>query len=115
MIEEILERFILPRLRFKVIAGDCVEQRGPLMTRWMLYKGKSFNVCIHRFHRSDMDRAFHDHPWHFCAVLLTGGYREHTPQGSFWRRRFSVLLRPAYISALGGDCKSRLHASDSNE
>lgn len=36
------------------------------------------NVYVHRFMRSDDDRALHDHPWWNTSILLLGRYREHT-------------------------------------
>lgn len=38
-----------------------------------------FHFHIHIFHRSDMDRVMHDHPWNFCTIILRNGYIEHTP------------------------------------
>lgn len=35
---------------------------------------------IHVILRSDLDRAYHDHPWAYCTVILRGGYWELTPQ-----------------------------------
>ena len=37
------------------------------------------NVYIHRFARSDDDRALHDHPWPWASVVLQGCYDEHVP------------------------------------
>jgi len=82
-------------LRFKVIADPCKPELGPLMIRYMLIRTPWFSLYLHRFLRSDNDRHFHDHPWNFWTLLLSGGYREHTPDGTFWRRRLSLLYRPA--------------------
>jgi len=54
-----------------------------------------FNVFIHQFMRSD-DQVFHNHPWNWSAsLILKGGYWEHTPKGTFWRRpgSFRILRR----------------------
>lgn len=87
---------ILDRLPRRVIQPDCPEGKvgAPLMTRYLLFRRESFGVFLHHFHRSDLDE-FHDHPWTFVTILLSSGYVEHTPNGNFWRRRFSVLVRPA--------------------
>lgn len=37
------------------------------------------NAYVHRFLRSDDDRALHDHPWSWVTVLLDGSYWEHVP------------------------------------
>lgn len=46
------------------------------------------NAYLHLFLRDDDDRALHDHPWHWCSILLFGGYIEHTiDAGGIHRRR----------------------------
>lgn len=83
------------RLRHKVIYDGCRPDLGPMLVRYFLLRTRWFSLYLHHFVRSDNDRHFHDHPWGFCTFLLTGGYWENTPGGRFWRRRFSVLCRPA--------------------
>ncbi len=40
-----------------------------------------FNIFLHRFHSSDDDRAYHDHPWTWWgSFILCGGYWEHKSQ-----------------------------------
>jgi hypothetical protein len=87
-------RYLDANFKKRVILDPCAEL-GPLLTRWFVYRSNRVGVFVHLFHRSDNDRHFHDHPWDFCSLLLSGGYVEHTPAGAFWRRRFSVLFRPA--------------------
>lgn len=41
--------------------------------------GEGRNVYIHRFLRSDDDRALHDHPWPWRTIVLEGEYLEHRP------------------------------------
>ena len=77
------------------VIWSCQRDRGPLLTRYFLVKTRLFGLYLHRLHASDEDRALHDHPWSFVTVLLSSGYYEHTPDGRFWMRRFSVLYRPA--------------------
>lgn len=74
---------------------SCQAEKGPLFTRYYLFESKPLSVYLHHFHASDDDRAFHDHPWSFVTFLFHHGYWEHTPKGRFWRRRFSLLRRPA--------------------
>lgn len=58
-----------------VIGGEA----DPYMLRWWLIpRNRWFNVYLHRFLRSDDDRALHDHPWWNLSVLLDGRYVEHT-------------------------------------
>jgi hypothetical protein len=49
------------------------------MERWFVIpKNRFFNIYLHRFLRSDDDRALHDHPWWNISILLLGKYTEHT-------------------------------------
>lgn len=85
----------------KRVIWSCTASRGPLLTRYYLVQTALFSIYLHHLHTSDEDRALHDHPWSFVTFLLSGGYFEHVPSeqvmGSkrVWRRRFSVLYRPA--------------------
>lgn len=48
------------------------------LQRWFVVPRNTFaNVYLHRFLRSDDDRALHDHPWDNTSVILTGHYLEH--------------------------------------
>lgn len=54
----------------------------PYLYRWYLIpKNKWFNIYLHRFMRSDDDRALHDHPWWSLGMILSPGgvYVEHMP------------------------------------
>lgn len=53
---------------------------NPYLLRWFLIpKNRIFNIYLHKFCRSDDDRALHDHPWLFNAsFLLRGDYIEHS-------------------------------------
>jgi hypothetical protein len=49
----------------------------PYMLRWYLIpRNPLLNVYLHKFLRSDDDRALHDHPWWFVSLILRGGYLE---------------------------------------
>lgn len=51
----------------------------PYMLRWwVIPRNRWFNIYLHRFLRSDDDRALHDHPWPNMSYLLDGSYTEHT-------------------------------------
>jgi hypothetical protein len=86
----------------KRVIWACDWMRGKLLTRYFLLRTPVFAVYLHHLHVSDEDRALHDHPWSFVTFLLSSGYYEWTPVGQgvgavvrTWRRRFSVLYRPA--------------------
>lgn len=53
---------------------------GPgYLDRWFIIpRNRFFNIYLHRFLRSDDDRALHDHPWINLSYLLEGEYIEHT-------------------------------------
>lgn len=70
-----LQRIVERRLPDIVIGG----QDDPYMERWwVIPRNRFFNVYLHRFLRSDDDRALHDHPWCNVSILLQGTYLEHT-------------------------------------
>lgn len=71
----------------------------PYLKRWYLIPRNRFlNIYLHRFLRSDDDRALHDHPWINCSILLDGEYTEHTIMAG-------GVNRHARYAA--GDCKFR--------
>lgn len=52
---------------------------NPYLMRWyVIPRNRFLNIYLHRFCRSDDDRALHDHPWINCSILLAGRYVEHT-------------------------------------
>lgn len=93
-----------PRRR---VIWSCDAARGPLLTRYYLLDTRLVAIYLHHLHASDEDRALHDHPWSFVTFLLSSGYWEWVPNDDvgeaiamgptvgLWRRRFSVLYRPA--------------------
>lgn len=72
----------------------------PYLQRWyVLPRNRLLNIYLHRFLRSDDDRALHDHPWVNLSILLSGSYVEHTiAAGGIHCRR----LRPAGALKLRG-------------
>lgn len=56
-------------------------RQNPYLHRWwLLPRNPFFNVYIHKFSRSDDDRALHDHMYANISWLLQGYYLEHTIQ-----------------------------------
>lgn len=52
---------------------------NPYMLRWwVIPKNRFFNIYLHKFLRSDDDRALHDHPWWNLSYILDGAYTEET-------------------------------------
>ena len=80
-----------PSLRPFVIG----EPDKPYLKRWfVLPRNRWCNIYLHHFHRSDDDRALHDHPWASVSILLKGRDIEHMQGGrhrlcrptfAFWR------------------------------
>ena len=69
---------------------DCGQ---PYLERWILWFG--FTLRLHKFHKGDDDRAFHDHPWWFITLPLEP-YLEKTPDGTLTVVR---ALRPHFRTA----------------
>ena len=70
-----IERILNSLLSCKVIV-NC--DREPYLHRWYLIRTTRFAVFIHKFIRSDEDRALHDHPWNFFVIPIWRGYIEHS-------------------------------------
>ena len=51
---------------------------GDYMRRWVLQTPVGF-VRLHNIRQPDADEVLHDHPWHFVALILKGGYTEVRP------------------------------------
>ncbi len=62
------------------------------MTRWMLDL-RLFSIRLHKFHRSDDDRALHDHAWSFITFIIAGGYWDVTKSGREWLGPGSIRYR----------------------
>jgi len=83
--------------RKKLIINDPCGM-GPYLTRYYMlgHRTSKYALMLHRFHRSDLDRDLHDHPWAFWSLILMGGYWEVTPDGAYrWYHPLSLLRRPA--------------------
>lgn len=74
---------------------------NPLFRRWILWRLPAIGNYLHKYLRSDFDKALHDHPWPFIAIILKGGYYEVHDQTqdrteeTLWHGPGSVLVRPA--------------------
>ena len=70
----------------------------PYLVRYYVFlkdrKNFPFNITLHKVLESD-EPQLHDHPWDWGALILKGGYWEHTPQGKFWRGPGSLRFRKA--------------------
>ena len=84
----------MPLTRKRIIY-DRVGGEAPYMIRHhLIFREKSdhmedntrvpFNVYLHKIMLSD-EPTLHDHPWNWGTFIISGGYYEHTPKGTFWR------------------------------
>lgn len=48
------------------------------LRRWRIIETPWFGIYLHHILLPDSDRAFHDHPYNFVALVLAGGYIEHS-------------------------------------
>ncbi len=74
------------------------EGKVPYLIRYYLFlkdrKDFPFNITLHKILVSD-EPTLHDHPWNWAALIIKGGYWEHTPKGKFWRGPGHFRYRPA--------------------
>ena len=61
----------------------------PYLLRWhIIPRNRFFNIYLHKFLKSDDDRALHDHPWWSLSIAL---------RGTAWEER-SDILYPRFIT-----------------
>ncbi len=88
----VLRRYAAGRAPSVVIGGAA----SPYLLRWhLLPRNPLCNLYLHRFLRSDDDRALHDHPWVSASLILSGGYIEHRPTGPRWLLPGDLVVRGA--------------------
>lgn len=69
------------------------------LLRWyVIPRNPCFNVYLHEYHRSDDDRALHDHPWWSLSWLLNGRLVEHDGRGQRTMNAGKWRLRSARYS-----------------
>ncbi|HXD98238.1 MAG TPA: hypothetical protein VN646_16940 [Candidatus Acidoferrum sp.] len=73
-------------------------------------EGERFGVYLHRFHRGDMDRELHNHPWRWSfSLILAGGYIEERRSGNQVNTR---AVFPGSINWLSQDTFHRVELLD---
>lgn len=75
---------------------------------WVIPRNRIFNIYLHEILVSDDDRALHDHPWWNLSVILLNEYQEVKFDGTYLRKRGSVLFRR-------GETAHRLVVPDPNK
>lgn len=70
------------------------------LQRWFVVPRNPYhNVYLHRFLRSDDDRALHDHPWDNRSWVIDGEYREVTQDGQSLLRHAGDSIERRAIEA----------------
>ncbi len=90
--------------RFGFTHDLVYEGDQPYLERWIVWFG--FTLRLHKFHKGDDDRAFHDHPWWFVTLPLAD-YRELTPGGGArrvqrWRPHFRRAKHRHIVQLIDG-------------
>jgi hypothetical protein len=69
------------------------KEIGEEFTRYAIFRGKKFNIYLHRLYAPNEAPECHDHPWAFATILLWNGYREWI--NGKWHRRYpgTAMLR----------------------
>lgn len=49
---------------------------NPQTLRWHIFRWRGWQLSLHKWLRSDDDRALHDHSGHNLSIILNGGYWE---------------------------------------
>jgi hypothetical protein len=82
--------------------GRLVKHNYPHARGFLTWMSKSY--YIHRFLKSDQDRALHNHPWEFRSVVLCGAYREEYRTGTPGAYRVvSRVRRAGSVAKMGAD------------
>lgn len=68
------------------------------------------NIYLHKFLRSDDERALHDHPWAWASLLLRGSYIEHSIAAGGIHRRH--VRAPGSLKICGPRAAHRVELRD---
>jgi hypothetical protein len=103
-----------PGFTFKVISGlmrllrrerYTIGRKGEAyLTRWVLLgkrKAGAWRLFLHCFHRSDFDKALHDHPWSFLRRRARWAHRVEIEPG---RLVWTLVLSGRYERKWGFWC-----------
>lgn len=78
---------------------------GSYMKRWIaMFAGRT--IHLHNILESDAGRDFHDHPWNFTSLILSGGYVEHVP-GCRCEALHKPVTRPCHFYGPGSIVRHR--------
>jgi hypothetical protein len=81
----------------KRIILDRYNKNNYLIRYYLFLKDRKsfpFNITLHKILMSD-ESTLHNHPWNWGALIISGGYWEHTPDGKFWRGPGHIRFKKA--------------------
>lgn len=87
-----LKRLIADRITREPDHRIGEEDNWYLLRWYIIPRNRFFNIYLHRFLRSDDDRALHDHPWWSFSICLDGGMYEITENLKFFNKRRCVRV-----------------------
>ncbi len=79
----------------KRVILDRSNKKDYLVRYYLFLKDRKnfpFNITLHKILMSD-EPTLHNHPWNWGALIVKGGYWEHTPNGKYWRGAGSFRFR----------------------
>lgn len=82
---------LLGKLVEKIRAPNQIIGDDYLCRWYLLPKNRIFNIYLHKFGRSDDDRALHDHPWPSLSICIKGCMREYY-YDTYWLRRSRYII-----------------------
>ncbi len=94
-------------MRFFTWGEKLGRPECPYMRRWALNFG-FFSLRIHHWYSSDDPRYFHDHPWWFVTLVISGSYTDVSTIGNEPMTPGTIRYRPALhrhtVSVSDGGC-----------
>jgi hypothetical protein len=98
------------KLPFRPVGG----REGAYLSRYTLAELPDGGFAyLHFFHRSDVDRELHNHPWAGESLILTGGYREERRMGEPGAYRVETrTYQVGDVNVLGPDTFHRVDLLD---
>lgn len=100
------DRILRPKREPDLIIGP---REDPQTLRWHLFRWKGLQIALHRWCRSDTDRALHDHSSDNWSILIAGTYREwfsHNWEKPRWKLRIPFI---PYFRRAGEPHRIELH------
>lgn len=66
----------------------------PYIERWV-FDFYLFSIRVHHWLSSDDPRHFHDHPWFYYSYVISGAYKDCSPDGTVHRKAGTLAYFPA--------------------